>query len=178
MVKALRLTFDDGIQAGFPSSNNGIELAMICVVKHTLCKVVQSSHAHTVFDVEICSLVRPKAVKHTNVKSVLTRMGIIVPIARPLGKMMDRVVNEYHLRHMEETSTTVPDEEPSIERSLPPRDENNKITLSFSVARTPVVDVVVAVAHSGPASAKKTVSKGNYSISHTKSGDSSQCGSN
>lgn len=53
-----------------------------------------------------------KAVAYKIVKSVLFSKAFIVSIAENVGKMVDRAVDKYGLRNMEEASMTVADDEP------------------------------------------------------------------
>lgn len=44
-------------------------------------------------------------------------MGFIVPIAKTVGEVVDRAIDEYCLRDMEEASTTVSDYKLAIKHS-------------------------------------------------------------
>lgn len=65
------------------------------------------------------SIAQTKAVGETIVKSLLSNTVLTVPIAKTVGQMVDRAVNDYRLRDLEETATTVADDELSVECSQP-----------------------------------------------------------
>lgn len=92
----------------------------------------------------MCSPLQKKAAVDKIINSVLPITRIIVPIAETAGKKVDRIVNEYRLRDMEEASTTVAEEESLIECSLPCAMTPPKIPFYFESHEGPFVSVVVA----------------------------------
>lgn len=88
-------------------------------VEQALNGVARSSSAWGVSEVEMCNLVETKAVADEIIKSILSKMRIIVPIADTVEQMVERAGNEYGVRDMEEAWTTATDNESFILR-LPP----------------------------------------------------------
>lgn len=65
------------------------------------------------------SLSQTTTVVDTIVKALLSNTNLIVPIAETVGKVVSRAIDEYSPREIEETSTTVPGQEPWVEGDQP-----------------------------------------------------------
>lgn len=81
IVKAVQYTFVDALKANYFSSNNGLKSTVSNIVEQALGKVVRAGRAPTVSEAAMHSIVHAKGVANTIVKSVLSNMGLIVPIA-------------------------------------------------------------------------------------------------
>lgn len=64
-------------------------------------------------------LVQTRNVTGTIVRSVLSNTEFIVPVAKTVGKIVDRAVDDYRVRNMEEVLTAATEELQSVERSPP-----------------------------------------------------------
>lgn len=82
-----------------------------------LHEVVRSSRAPGVSETKMCSFIRTKALVNKFIQSVLSSLGLFVPIAEHVEKMLERDFNEFRLRHMEEASTTFPQDKSRISSS-------------------------------------------------------------
>lgn len=91
---------------------------MFNVVERALGEVVRSERVLTVSQPEMHSLFQAKNVLDTTDMPVLSNTGLIVRIAKAVGKMMNKAVDEYHIRDIEEASTTAVGDKPSIARLL------------------------------------------------------------
>lgn len=120
VVKSIEPTLADALKAICFNSYSGLEFALFNVFEQALDKEVRYRCAPTVSTAEIGRLVQTKAVADMIVKLVMSNMGLIVPIAKTVPKIIGRAVDEYHLRDKEEASATVADDEPSKDH-LPPR---------------------------------------------------------
>lgn len=76
--------------------------------------MARSSRTPTLSQAETYSLYKNNNVADTIINSVLYNMEFIASIAGNLRKMVDRMVDEYHLRDMQEAYTRVADDELSI----------------------------------------------------------------
>lgn len=81
--------------------------------------MVRFSRAFTVPVDEMRSLVRAEAVGHTIFKSVLSSRRFIFLIAEKAETIVDRTLDESHLRDREDASATALDNEPLIKYSSP-----------------------------------------------------------
>lgn len=76
------------------------------VVEQALGKVVRSGCPPTVKDDMICNTVQTKWVADIIVQEVLSNTGFTAPIAKTVGKSVNRGVDECCLHGIEEVSTT------------------------------------------------------------------------
>lgn len=89
---------------------------MFNVVEHCLGNVARSSCALTVSKAGMCSLAQTKAVVAGIFKSLLYTTGFTFPVLKNIGKIVDRALDEEHIRDVEEAWTTVADDKPVIWR--------------------------------------------------------------
>lgn len=82
-----------------------------------------------------------------NIQSVLCNTELGVPIEEIAREMAYRAIYEYCLRHMEDSSTKVTQDELSIVRSLLLTMSPTKVPSDYDPYEEPVGTVIVFVAH-------------------------------
>lgn len=129
------------------------------------------------YEAEVGSLVQKKAVMHRIIYLVLSNTGFIVQVAETVGKSIDRAVDEYLLWDLEESLTTVADNEPSIGFLPAPVTRPSKTPSDYELFKKPLHSLLCRCDSSGRSSREKSVSFGQYSISNTDSEKYSEPGS-
>lgn len=84
---------------------------MLKVENQDLRKVLRSDSTPPVPEAKMGNLIQTKVVRDLLVQSALSCTGSIVLVAETAGNMIDRAVDEYDLRDIEEESMTVSGDE-------------------------------------------------------------------
>lgn len=129
--KAVDSTSEDSLQARFFNSTNGLKTNISNVSDQALWEEVQSGLAPTESKADTRSLIQRKPVADTIVKSILSNTRIIMSIVKTARKMVNGAVSEYPLSNLEELSTTVTNQKPSIVNLLPRTNRSSKIPSSY-----------------------------------------------
>lgn len=111
-------TFKDALQASFFNFSNGLKTAMFEVVGQALGKLVGYGHVPLASEADMMqSLVQTKSAADTVVQRVLSNSGFIIPIAKTVGKLVERADDKHQIRKIDRASKINASTNPFIERA-------------------------------------------------------------